>query len=223
MDGRRLSEDASASAETGTTMSQEARDRQIHFSERDGGTLMIGQAITINGWMLSTELEWLAEQAKRHRNIVEVGSWMGRSTRALADSTRGNVTAVDTWKGSDEDEHRRILKGQPESWLFDQFSKNLADHIKVGKVIPYQLTSSFAASIFRAEGDTYDMIFIDASHDHENVKADLAAWYPLLAPGGLFCGHDFNKNHPGVMQAVTEFFPEPERVKKMAGGSIWYL
>jgi hypothetical protein len=53
------------------------------------------------------------------------------------------------------------------------------------------------------------------------VKADLAAWFPLLAPGGLFCGHDFNANFPSVMQAVTEFFPGPERVKKIAGGSIW--
>src|SRR5579872_1226425 len=89
---------------------------------------MIGQAITINGWMLSTELEWLAEKAKRRKNIVEVGSWMGRSTRALADSTRGTVIAVDTWKGSDEDEPRRILKGQPEGWLLREFCKNLSDH-----------------------------------------------------------------------------------------------
>jgi predicted O-methyltransferase YrrM len=185
---------------------------------------MIGKnAISVNGWMLSTELEWLAANAKRRRKIVEVGSWMGRSTRALADSTPGCVYAVDTWKGSDEAEHHRILKGQPEEWLFNEFKKNLLDHITSLKVTAVNATSEAAASLFKAKGDTFDMIFIDASHDHTNVMADLAAWFPLLAPGGLFCGHDFNANHPGVMQSVTEFFPEPERVKKIAGGSIWFV
>ena len=182
---------------------------------------MIGQAISINGWMLSTELEWLAAQAKRRKNIVEIGSWMGRSTRALADSTRGHVLAVDTWRGSDEPECHRILKGQDVEWLFKEFYKNLEDHIKAGKVSPFQITSREAAKHCHLE--QFDMIFIDASHDYDNVNADLAAWFPLLAPGGLICGHDYNAAHPGVMQAVTEFFPEPERVKKIAGGSIWYL
>jgi hypothetical protein len=48
---------------------------------------MIGNAISVDGWMLWTELEWLAANAKRRLKIVEVGSWMGRSTRVLADST----------------------------------------------------------------------------------------------------------------------------------------
>jgi predicted O-methyltransferase YrrM len=180
---------------------------------------MIANAISINGWMLSTELEWLSANAKKRKTIVEVGSWMGRSTRAIADSTPGSVIAVDTWKGSeDEPDMIRTLKSQPEGWLFDEFKKNLRDHIKTDKVVPYIMTSLEAASLLK--GSSFDMIFIDASHDYENVKADLAAWFPLLAPGGLFCGHDFNANHPGVMQAVTERFPE---AKKMDGGSIWFV
>jgi predicted O-methyltransferase YrrM len=105
--------------------------------------------------------------------------------------------------------------------LFNEFQKNVFDHIRSLKVIAVNATSETAAALFKAKGERFDMIFIDASHDHANVKADLAAWFPLLAPGGLFCGHDFDANHPGVMQAVTEFFPEPGSVKTMAGGSIW--
>jgi hypothetical protein len=78
------------------------------------------KAQSIFGWMPDRELDWLSKQAAVYTNIVEIGSFMGRSTRALAEATRGTVTAVDTWAGSDEDEHRRILEGKPKDWLFQR-------------------------------------------------------------------------------------------------------
>lgn len=48
-------------------------------------------------------------------------------------------------------------------------------------------------------------VYIDASHEYEAVKADLAAWWEVLEPGGIFAGHDYCQSHPGVVRAVTEF------------------
>ena len=57
------------------------------------------RAEAISGWMERDELAWLAEQAAQARKIVEVGCWMGRSSRALADATAGTVWCVDSCGG----------------------------------------------------------------------------------------------------------------------------
>src|SRR3954470_12383000 len=59
----------------------------------------ITRALAIDGFMEEQELVWLAQQAKIHKCIVEIGSLLGRSTRALLDHTEGIVYAFDDWKG----------------------------------------------------------------------------------------------------------------------------
>jgi hypothetical protein len=52
----------------------------------------------------------------------------------------------------------------------------------------------------------FDVIYIDADHTYEGVKADLDAWYPLVKKGGIFGGDDYqNTTCPGVNKAVNEF------------------
>lgn len=48
-----------------------------------------------------------------------------------------------------------------------------------------------------------DFVFIDACHDYDAVKSDIAAWYPKVRKGGLFAGHDYR--WPEVKRAVNEF------------------
>jgi len=50
-----------------------------------------------------------------------------------------------------------------------------------------------------------DLVYIDANHDYDNVKRDIACWYPKVRKGGIMCGHDYRIN--GVYTAVKEVFP----------------
>ena len=51
-----------------------------------------------------------------------------------------------------------------------------------------------------------DFVFLDADHDYESVKADIAAWLPKVKPGGILAGHDYMCGWPGVDRAVAEAF-----------------
>ena len=162
-------------------------------------------SLTIDGWMDQPELEWLAEKAQTHERIVEVGAWMGRSTMTLANHTAGIVYAVDHWRGSIE--HQSGLANKPQEWLYEEFHRNLEKHIESGKVVPVPVSSVEAAYRFARvlKAPLFDMVFIDASHDDDNIRADIAAWTPLVAAGGLLCGHD--GGHAPIERAVRQIFP----------------
>ena len=163
--------------------------------------------------MNAAELDWLREKAKTRMVVVEVGCWMGITTRELARVTPGKVYAVDTWQGSEE--HQKLLAEKDPDFLFRNFQGNVNGF---DNVRPIRRASVHAAEEFKAMGICPDMVFIDAAHDYENVKADILAWREVLATGGLLCGHDFDAGREGVVKAVRELVPNV----KHAAGSIWY-
>ena len=65
-----------------------------------------------------------------------------------------------------------------------------------------------------AEGAQIDVLFIDAAHDYEAVKKDIAAWVPLVRLMGVVAFHDYAKNdeahylHQDVKRAVDEWIEE---------------
>lgn len=168
----------------------------------------IRRATLIRGWMDEVELTWLAQQAETHTKIVEIGSFLGRSCRALCDNTKGQVTAVDTW-GIEHPAYGST------TGLFEKFQENLIGCVNLRIV---KMMSLDAANHLYVGGEQFDMVFIDADHRYEAVKADIAAWMPLVVPGGLLCGHDYN-DHVEVKRAVDEMLPGA----KVEAHSIWAI
>ena len=159
--------------------------------------------------MTPQELYWLAEQAQQCQLIVEVGSYLGRSTRALADHCPGTVWAVDDWRGDPGVPDDPINGALPRLGGPDAaralFTTALTDHLASGRVQLLAKPSVLAArELFMDYGAVFDAIFIDASHDRASVLADILAFRPLLRPGGTFCGHDIG--WPGVAAAVHAVF-----------------
>jgi predicted O-methyltransferase YrrM len=179
---------------------------------------VIDRAKLIPGFMHDAELLWLAEQAAGHVCIAEVGSWLGRSTRALADNTKGRVWAIDTWEGSKGDLDD-IVAAHPKNWAFNEFRRNTSD---CTNLFVRKQSSLMAAASFPDE--TFDLIFIDADHKRFAVENDIRAWRPKLIKGGILAGHDYCPDRwPGVRMAVDELCPE-HRVMEPNNGerSIWW-
>jgi Methyltransferase domain len=59
--------------------------------------------------------------------------------------------------------------------------------------------------------DPVDVLFIDGAHDRPNVEKDHAAFAPLVKPGGLVSGHDYDDFWPGVVGTVNAHYPK-ERI-----------
>jgi predicted O-methyltransferase YrrM len=161
--------------------------------------------------MTVPELLWLSETAAKYKQIVELGSFKGRSTVVMAKSTSGKVWAVDDWKGP-----RQTAKAVDGHWveynedhtnLFNEFRENVSELSNVEAVV-----SDHAAAIVPI---TPDMVFVDGDHEYESVKRDILTWKARLPKGGLLCGHD--RNWPGVEQAIRELLPE----WKPAPGTLW--
>jgi hypothetical protein len=175
----------------------------------------IERALEIDGWMTERELRWLEARAAEHSVIVEVGSYLGRSTEALAGGTRGVVIAFDDWIGPRDAD----LSDQVREGLYSRFCENMKPWLDHGRIIAVKRDHATATGydvIPGGPGLRPDMVFIDGDHRYESVYRDIQLWLPRLAPLGLICGHDIS--HSEVMRAVLELLPA---VKIVHQTSIW--
>jgi predicted O-methyltransferase YrrM len=138
-------------------------------------------------------------------DIIEIGSWLGRSTLHLAHackaSGRGRVHALDTFQGNAGFEklyHRNLGRN---ATIFEAFQENIARSGLSEWVVPHVGKAEETRSEFR---DPVRMVFIDGCHEYEPVKRDVRLWKDLLLPGGLLVLHDFRAEAKGSVAAVSE-------------------
>jgi hypothetical protein len=104
---------------------------------------------------------------------------------------------VDHFRGSNQPEHQAFLKTTD---LRHEFDSNILK-AKVSRYVAVFQNESVRASRSVNDG-SIAFVFIDASHECEDVKADIEAWLPKVKPGGVLAGHDYSEQHRGVKWAV---------------------
>lgn len=198
-----------------------------HLEENDTvAVINIERAKTIDGFMGDKELEYLAKLASTAKVFIEIGSWHGKSSRAIADNLPegGVLYCVDTWKGSENEQetHHASAKDRRGDGAFFWFLESCFDLIQKGKIIPLRMHSMNAINFLL--GKLYaDVIFIDANHTYECVKDDIRFWKSVVKKDGILCGHDYGTPNPeldGVTKAVNEMFPN---VQIEPYTSIWVM
>jgi MMP 1-O-methyltransferase len=180
-----------------------APEFSLNFSKVPG---MIGVERALNFY-------FIAYSQKLSGNIVEIGSWQGRSTcffaQACKDSNNGMVFAIDPFSGNPGKEDlyvvgKKDLSDLKENFITNIEINNLNDYIKV-----FPMISTEARSLINEE---IRLLFIDGNHDYEFVKEDIKNFTPLLKSGGIVIFDDYNvSNFPGVVRAVKELVIESNR------------
>lgn len=152
-----------------------------------------------HGWFGNAEQLSACLQEKPVSAIIEVGSWLGCSTRFFASSVDAGVKvyAVDTWGGSPEEAVHMQDPRLP--YLYQLFLSNVKHAGLTETIVPVRMTSLEAAKALNVKAD---LIYLDAAHDTANVYADIHAWYPHLNEGGILCGDDWL--WPTVREAVVQ-------------------
>ena len=67
------------------------------------------------------------------------------------------------------------------------------------------ITKPSLEAVKKFKKEQLDYVYIDASHNYEDVLDDLDAWYPMVKKGGVLGGHDWDAEIFGVRKAVEEW------------------
>ncbi len=160
----------------------------------------------IEGWLYAGEAYRLYESVRsfpvavKVLTVVEIGSWKGRSTVALAlamSCRDGRVFSIDP--------HSPATTGLGEwgEWnvdTFDEFLKNLHRAGVYERVVPVRKLSSDAVSSFPER--KIDVLFVDGAHDFEGVARDILLYTPKLSDFARVAFND--PSIPGVYRALLK-------------------
>ena len=69
----------------------------------------------------------------------------------------------------------------------------------------------------RTQGLSADLVYIDASHEEDDVLQDLREYWRVLRLGGLLCGDDWAAAWYGVICAVNAFRKEVDAGLQVSG------
>jgi predicted O-methyltransferase YrrM len=141
--------------------------------------------------------------------IVEVGSWEGRSTCALANAIAPRtVHAVDTWAGSPGEVSAELAAHR------NVYARFLAN-VEGLNVEPHRM--GWREFVPTVTDQRVALVFIDAEHTYEEVHDTIWAFLPLMADGSVICGDD--AGHPPVGRAVIDAFGDSAMVQQ----TVWWV
>jgi predicted O-methyltransferase YrrM len=186
------------------------REKQetVNIQQADAATL----AMVIEGQVSKAEVIQLVELARTspaNTSIVEIGSYRGRSTIALAlgslSSSKNRVYAIDPHV-----EFTGVFGGHfgPEDQAL--LYKNIV-RANVGEIVSVVSLSSQAASKAWSSR-TVSLLWLDGDHSYSAVRDDYDAWSPFLISDAVIAFHDSEAH--GVTQVINELL-QAQRIEPM--------
>jgi predicted O-methyltransferase YrrM len=171
---------------------------------------IIDRLNSIEGFLMPLEgyaLLLMAQHGPGIGAVVEIGSYLGRSTCFLAIGAqragRPAVVAVDHFEGSPEHQAGESHQSSvlvAEGTTYNQFLQNLerakvSDHVKPVRSGSLEAAKNWSGPI--------RLLFIDGDHSYQSSRDDFGAWSANVESNGLVAFHDV-----GVWPGVTGFYKE---------------
>ena len=167
-----------------------------------------------------------SQQSKIHDEcFVEIGSYKGKSSCYIIagivkeNNGRGTLHCVDHFKGSPEHQkgmaYSKGFSGSTRKEFDDNINlMSFSDNVKV-----HEKTSE---EVLKDWKEPVAFIFIDGSHDYEDVRADFKGWEKHLVVGGIIALHDTNGAWDGPTKVVNTLLDNNKNYKLLSVGSITF-
>ncbi len=160
--------------------------------ESDNFDQTLHAVANVPGWMTNAQARLLWDRVanlEAPAQVVEIGSYRGRSAVVLARAARDGVqvTAIDPHAGNDRGPQQ--IEGTPDEGQGDHeaFLANLERAGVSEKVRHVRAPSHDALS--QVQG-AIDVLYVDGAHRYGPARDDIARWGERVAPGGTLLIHD---------------------------------
>lgn len=159
---------------------------------------------------------------ERPAAVLEIGTFMGHTTRAMAENLPGSII------------HTVDL---PQDFALEATEDSLPAkddfHLIRRRVVGREFVGTpLAAQIVQHYGDTavWDFnqagrpgaFFIDGSHTYDHCKSDSEKCLQIAAPGAVFFWHDCDAPHDGVTRFIAEWRRLGRAICRITGTSLAY-
>jgi SAM-dependent methyltransferase len=165
-------------------------------------------------------------------HIIEIGTWKGQSAITMAKVLKernipGRITCVDTWLGALEfwneckdTPERNLLQKNGYPQIYYQFLSNVVHEGLESYILPFPNTSFIASKYFKANNITAELIYVDGSHEYDDVMSDCMSYWDILKPGGILFGDDWTWNS---VKAAAEDFVKIKQVSVRVVGDLHWI
>ncbi len=168
-----------------------------HMSEESiyDGIESLGLSTDIRGWHSTSPFFKNIIDTVNPSIIAELGSWKGASAIHMASLCSAKIYCIDTWLGGIDHvfasgEENAVPKRHGYPQLYFQFLHNVKASGFADRIIPFPNTTLNGLRYLKKKNIEPQLIYIDASHETDDVAADVSMARTLF-PNAVLFGDDW--------------------------------